>query len=121
MTPADSNGLAQIVEEADVSVFSADVPANSEQIGLNLGVNQMDYGRAGGEQLIEAMQETFDVDQFNVLEVQMTQDNSNSVLRPRAFNNVIGESDVATVTEKVVIGGFSAEDVATDVSSYSNR
>lgn len=117
MTPADSNGLAEIVEEADVPVFSADIPANSEQIGMHVGVNQTYFGSTGGEQLIEAMEESWDRDEFNVLEVQMTQDNSNSVLRSEAFNQVIEDSDVATVSEKIVIGGFSAEEVTSEVSS----
>lgn len=119
MTPADSNGTAVIAEEADVPVFSADIPVNSEQIGMHVGVDQMKYGRAGAQALIEAMEQSWsDVDEYQVLEVQMTQDNSNSVLRSRAFNNVISESDVATVTEKIVISGFSASEVASKVSSW---
>lgn len=119
MTPADSNGTAVIPEEADVPVFSADIPVNSEQIGMHVGVDQMKYGRTGAQALIEAMKQTWsDVDEYKVLEVQMTQDNSNSVLRSRAFNNVISESDVATVTEKIVISGFSASEVASKVSSW---
>jgi ABC-type sugar transport system substrate-binding protein len=118
MTPADSNGMAVIAEEADVPVFSADIPVYSEQIGMHVGVDQMKYGRAGARALIEAMEQTWsDVDEYKFLEVQMTQDNSNSVLRSRAFNNVISESDVATATEKIVISGFAASEVASKVSS----
>lgn len=119
MTPADSNGTAVIAEEADVPVFSADIPVNSEQIGMHVGVDQMKYGRTGAQALIQAMEQSWsDVDEYEVLEVQMTQDNSNSVLRSRAFNNVISESDVATRTEKIVISGFSASEVASKVSSW---
>jgi len=117
MTPADSNGIVEVVEEAEVPVFSADIPANSEEIGMHVGVNQTDFGAAGAEQLLEAMQETHDTDDLKILEVQMTQDNSNSVLRSQAFNEVIEDSDVATVSEKVVISGFSAEEVTSEVGS----
>jgi len=120
MTPADSNGMATIAEEADVPVFSADIPVNSEQIGLHVGVDQMDYGGSGGEELIAAMEETWgdSVDEYKVLEIQMTQDNSNSVLRSRAFENAISESDSATLHNKIVISGFSAQDVASKVTSW---
>jgi len=120
MTPADSNGMAKIPEEADVPVFSADIPVNSEEIGMHVGVNQLYYGRTGGKQLIEAMDQIWgdSVDEYKVLEVQMTQDNSNSVLRSRAFNNAISASDKATVTEKIVISGFSAKEVASKVTSW---
>ncbi len=119
ITPTDSNGLARIAEEADVPVFSADIPINSEQVGMHAGVNQMDFGSKAGEQLVQTMNEKYGEDhQHRVLEILMDQDNSNAVLRHRSFNNAIDNHDNAEVVKEIEIDGYSADDVASRATTY---
>lgn len=118
ITPTDSNGLAIIAEEADVPVFSCDIPVNSDQIKLHTGVNQRDYAYKAGSELVEVMRNTFDADTFNVLEIMMDQDNSNAVMRHNAFNEAMDDSDKARVIERVEIDGYSATAVAQKVTTW---
>jgi ABC-type sugar transport system substrate-binding protein len=119
VTPTDSNGLARIAEEADVPVFSADIPINSEQVGMHAGVNQLDFGSKAGDRLVQTMNEAFGEDhQHRILEILMDQDNSNAVLRHRSFNDAIDSHDNAEVVKQIEIDGYSASDVASQATTY---
>lgn len=119
ITPTDSNGLAKIAEEADVPVFSADIPINSPEVGMHTGVNQVNFGSKAGEQLVTTMNNRFGEDnQHRVLEIMMDQDNSNAVLRHQSFNSALDNHDNAEVVKQIEIDGYSAEDVASNATTY---
>jgi ABC-type sugar transport system substrate-binding protein len=120
VTPTDSNGLAKIAEEAEVPVFSADIPINSDQVGFHVGVNQNSYGYQAGKDLVKVMEESsaIEADTYKVLEIMMDQDNSNAVLRHRSFNEAIDEADNAEVVKQVEIDGYSATKVAEKVTTW---
>jgi ABC-type sugar transport system substrate-binding protein len=119
LTASDSSGMATIVDEADVPVFSCDIPTYHEDIPLHTAIDQFDFGRTTGQELVKTMREQHpDVSQYKVLEILMDQDNSNAVMRHRSFNNAIDEHDDVEVVKQIEIDGYAATDVQQKASSW---
>lgn len=119
ITAGDSNALATIAEEAEVPVFGADIPTNSEEVGLHVAVSQENYGQIGGERLVEQLRENRpDQSEYRVLEVIMNLDNSNSVLRHENMNAAIDEHDDVEVVRGIEMETYDNSEVAEKVQSY---
>lgn len=119
VTPTDSNGLASTAESADVPVFTADIPINSDAVKMHTGVSQQKYGFQAGQELVATMKENYpDVSSYKVLEILMDQNNSNAVLRHRYFNQAIDQHDDAEVVKQIEINGYSSSDVASKATTW---
>ena len=118
MTTFDSQGIAQIVDEADVPVFTCDIPTYHKDVHLHTAISQTDFGYTTGQELVNTMREQHDADTYKILEILMDQDNSNAVMRHRSFNEAIDEHDDVEVVKEIEIDGFSATNVQQQGSSW---
>lgn len=118
LTASDSQGMATIVDEADVPVFTCDIPTYHEDIHLHTAISQNDYGYTTGQELVKTMRDQHDADTYKVLEILMDQDNSNAVMRSRSFNNAIDEHDDVEVVKQIEIDGYAATDVQQKASAW---
>lgn len=108
----------QIAEQADIPVFGASIPTNSEQLKLYTGIKQKEYATTATNKLMERVKQSGGSPPYRLLEMGFDQTNGNALLRHKFFKQTIEQSSDFEIAKSILINGIDQSTAQNKATSY---